>query len=157
MSPRKLKITGTQPRSIRVMKRAQAGFIARVGKGPEKQENGGKQGGKSRDKGKMHSDSNPSVVSRDVLEDTAIGVGELAHKEAQCWFNQEYTKSNPPTRPVAKDIREWTKSAEKGQGHNPAQREKEREKEKAQEKSREKGTTTKTRLDLRTRKLDSAS
>ena len=61
--------------------KAQAGFIARVGKGPEKQENGGKQGGKSRDKGKMHSDSNPSVVSRDVLEDTAIGVGELATKK----------------------------------------------------------------------------
>ena len=56
-----------------------------------------------------------SVVNRDVSEDTTIGVG---HKEAQCWFEQVYTKSNPPQDPLQRDIREWTNPAEKGQGHN---------------------------------------
>ena len=64
------------------------------------------------------SDSNPSVVSRDVLEDTAIGVGEFGHKEAQCWFKQEYTRSSPQQDPLQRDIREWTNPSEKGQGHN---------------------------------------
>ena len=48
------------------------------------------------------SDSNPSVVSRDVSKDTAIGVAEFGHKEPQYWFNQEYTKNNPPHDSVAK-------------------------------------------------------
>ena len=34
------------------------------------------------------SDSNPSVVSRNVLEDTAIGVGELATKKRSVGFNR---------------------------------------------------------------------
>ena len=59
-------------------------------------------------------------MSGDVLEDTAIRVGENGHKEAQCWFKQEYTKCNPnPTQdPLQRDIREWTNPAEKGKGHN---------------------------------------
>ena len=63
----------------------QAGFIAPVGKSPVKggkpdvvPYNYGKSGTKG--KGKMHrdSESNPSVVSRDVLEDTAVGAGDSA-------------------------------------------------------------------------------
>ena len=41
----------------------------------------------------------------------------LCHKEAQCWFKQEY-KEESTAGPVAKDLREWSNSAEKGQGHN---------------------------------------
>ena len=42
----------------------------------------------------------------------------VGHKEAQCWQNQEYTKSNLPQDPLQRDTREWTNSAKKGQGHN---------------------------------------
>ena len=62
------------------------------------------------------SDSNQSVVSRDVLKDAAIGVGESATKKRSVGSKQEYTKSNPPQDPLPRDIREWTNSAEKGQG-----------------------------------------
>ena len=65
------------------------------------------------------SDFNPSVVSREVLEHTAIGVGELAgHKESQCWIKQEYAKNHPGQDPLQRDIREWSSSSEKGQGNN---------------------------------------
>ena len=40
----------------------------------------------------------------------------IGHKEAQCWFKQEYMKSNPSQDPLQQDIREW--SNEKGQGHS---------------------------------------
>ena len=33
-------------------------------------------------------------------------------------FEQEYTENNPPQDPLQRDIREWSNSAEKGQGHN---------------------------------------
>ena len=96
------------------------------------------------------SDSNPSVSS-DVLEDTAIGVGELDTKKAQCWFKQEYSKSNPPHDTLQRDICEWTNPVENGQGHSQP-----KGKGKARENIQEKGTTTRTRLDLRMKKLDSA-
>ena len=42
----------------------------------------------------------------------------IGYMEAQCWFKQEYTRSNPPQDPLQRDLREWSNSAEKGQGHN---------------------------------------
>ena len=42
----------------------------------------------------------------------------IGHKEAQCWFEQEYMKSNPSQDPLQRDIREWTNTSEKGQGHS---------------------------------------
>ena len=63
------------------------------------------------------SGSNPSVVSRDVLEDTAIGAGGSGTKKPS-WFKQEYMDNNPPQDPLQRDIREWSNSAENGQGHN---------------------------------------
>ena len=68
------------------------------------------------------SDSNPSAVGTDVLEFSAIGAGEWASKESQCWFEQEYSKNNPPQDPLQRDIREWSNPAMKGQGHNPVPR-----------------------------------
>ena len=47
------------------------------------------------------SDSNPSVSS-DVLEDTAIGVGELDTKKAQCWFETRILEEQSTTRHVTK-------------------------------------------------------
>ena len=42
-------------------------------------------------------------------------------KESQCWFEQEYSKNNPPQDPLQRDIREWSNPAMKGQGHNQSQ------------------------------------
>ena len=39
-------------------------------------------------------------------------------KEAQCWFKQEYMKSNPSQDLLQRDIREWSNTSEKGQGHS---------------------------------------
>ena len=39
------------------------------------------------------SDSNPSVVSRDVLEDTAIGVGELATRNRSVGLNKSMQRT----------------------------------------------------------------
>ena len=32
----------------------------------------------------------------------------IGHKEAQCWFKQEYMKSNPSQDQLQRDIREWS-------------------------------------------------
>ena len=42
----------------------------------------------------------------------------IGHKEAQCWFKQEYMKSNPSQDPSQRDMREWSNTSEKGQSHN---------------------------------------
>ena len=39
------------------------------------------------------SDSNPSVVSRDVLEDTAVGVGELATRSRSVGLNKSMQRT----------------------------------------------------------------
>ena len=135
----------------------QARFMAPVGKGRGKQEKGGKQGRKNREQGKMHKGLGfqPQRGEQRRVGGYCNWCWRIGHKEAQCWFGQEYTKSNAPQDPLQRDIRAWTNPAEKGQGHNqPKGRGK--GKEKAKDKSHEKGTTTRTRLDLRTRKLDSA-
>ena len=71
--------------------KGQVGFIASVGKGPEKPREGRttrwkKQGQKVRCT--KDSDSNLRVLSRDVLEDTAIGVGDLATKKRSVGLNK---------------------------------------------------------------------
>ena len=62
----------------------------------------------------------------------------IGHKEAQFWFKREYMKSNPPQDMLQRDIREWTNTSEKGQGHSQP---------------KGKGQGKGTRLDLRMKKL----
>ena len=78
--------------------KGQAGFMAPVGKCAEKQEKGGKvEKARTKVRCTNDSDTNPSVVSRDVLEDTVIDVGELATKIQTRVHTEQST-----TRPVAK-------------------------------------------------------
>ena len=46
----------------------------------------------------------------------------IGHKEAQCWLKQEHMKSNPSQDPLQRDIREWSNTSEKGQGHTASPR-----------------------------------
>ena len=72
-----------------------------------------KSGTKGKRKCTKDSDFNPSVVSRDVLEDTAIGAGESATRSRSVGFKREYTENIPPQDPLQRDIRERSNSAEK--------------------------------------------
>ena len=76
----------------------------------------------------------------------------IGHKEAQCWFKQEYMKSNPSQNPLQRDIHEWSNTSEKGQGHSHP---KGKGKGKGKRKHPGNGNTMRTRLDLRM-KMDSA-
>ena len=64
------------------------GFIAPVGKGPEKQEKGEKQGGKSKDKSKMHIGLGfqPERGEQRRFGGHCNWCWRIGHKEAQCWF-----------------------------------------------------------------------
>ena len=73
---------------------------------------------RAKEKCTKDSDFNPSVVNSESLVDTVIGVGESDTKEAQCWFEHEYMKGNQPQDALQKDIREWTNTSVKGQGHS---------------------------------------
>ena len=42
----------------------------------------------------------------------------IGHKEAQRWLKKEYMNSNPPQDLLQRNIREWTNTSEKGQGHS---------------------------------------
>ena len=110
---------------------------------------------KAKEKCTRDSDSNPGAASRDVLGDTAIGVGELDTKKRSVGSNKNTRRALISPQDTSQgDIREWTHSAEKGQGHSqPKGKGKGKGKEKT---SQEKGTTTRTKLDLRMKKLDSA-
>ena len=115
--------------------KASAGFIAPVEKGFGKQEKGGKQGGKSKGKGKLHKGH---VFQPERGEQRRFGgyckwCWRIGHKEAQCWLKQEHTRSNPPQDPLQRDIRDWTNPAEKGRA-SPREREKKKAKKKTQEK-----------------------
>ena len=106
--------------------KGQAGFIAPVGKGPVK---GGKPSGVPHNfgkcsgtkvKGKMHKGLR---FQHERGEQRKLGgysnwCWRIGHKEARCWFKQEYMKSNPRQDPLQRDIREWTNTSEKGQGHS---------------------------------------
>ena len=106
--------------------KGQAGFIAPVGKGLVK---GGKpngvpynfgKGSGTKGKGKMHKGLGfqPERGAHRLFGGYCSWCWRIGHKESQCWFKQEYMKSNPPQDPLQRDIREWSNSAEKGQGHS---------------------------------------
>ena len=103
-----------------------AGFIAPVGKGPAKgrKPNGvpnsfGKGSG-TKDKEKCTEDSefNPSVVNSESLVDTVIGVGESAIKKPSVGLNKSARRAIHLKTPLQRDIREWSNTSEKGQGHS---------------------------------------
>ena len=64
------------------------------------------------------SGSNPSVVSRDVVEDTAVGVSELATKKRSVGLNRSIKRAIHHKTRCKETFREWTNSADKGPGHS---------------------------------------
>ena len=100
--------------------KGQARFVAPVGIGLVRQGKGGKHGGKSKGKGKIHKGPGfqPERGEQRRFGGYCNWCWRTGHKEAHCWFKQEYTKSNPPQDALQRDIREWSNSAEKGQGHS---------------------------------------
>ena len=124
--------------------KGQAGFMAPVGKGPEKQEKGGKQGGKSKNKGNMHEGLGFQPERGDqqtFWKDTAVGVGELATKKRSVGFNKSTQRAIHHKDPLPRDIREWTTPSGERTRSQPTQKEKERVTEQVKDKSHEKGTT----------------
>ena len=140
--------------------KGQAGFIAPVGKGPAK---GGKsngvpynfgKGSGTKGKGQMHKrlGFQPERGEQRKFGGYCNWCWRIGHKEARCWFKQEYMKSNPSQDSLQRDIRERSNTSEKGQGHSQP---KGKGKGKGKRNIQEKGTTIRTRLDLRM-KMDSA-
>ena len=104
----------------------QAGFIAPVGKGHAKGEkphgvlyNFGK-GSSTKGEGKMHEGLGfqPERGEQRKFGGFRNWCWRIGHKEVQCWFKQEFMKSNPSQDPSQRDIREWSNTSEKGQGHS---------------------------------------
>ena len=104
----------------------QAGFIAPVFKGPVK---GGRpngvpynfgKGSGTEGKGEMHEGLGfqPERGERRKFGGYCNWCWRIGHKESQCWFKQEFSKNNPPQDPLHRANREWSNSAEKGQGLN---------------------------------------
>ena len=127
-----------------------------------RQEKGGKHVGKSKGKGKTHkdSDSNPSVVSRDVLEHTVIGVvgvGELATKKRNVGLKKNTQRAIHHKTHYKETFVKGRTQRRKGKvTASPKEKVKVKVKAKARENIQEKGTTTRTRLDLQKKKVDSA-
>ena len=109
---------------------------------------------RAKEKCTRDSDSNPSVVSRDVLVDTAIGVGELDTKKRSVGLNKN-TQRAIHLKTLCKEtfVNGQTRQSKGKVTASP--RAKVKAKARARENIQEKGTTTRTRLDLRT-KMDSA-
>ena len=108
----------------------QAGFIAPVGKGLVK---GGKphgvrynlgKGSGTKGKGKMHKGLGfqPERGEQRKFGGCCNWCWRIGHKEAQCWFTQEYMKSNPSQDPLQRDLREWSNTSETGQGDSQPKR-----------------------------------
>ena len=104
----------------------QAVFVAPVGKGPAKggtpngvPHNFGKGSG-TKGKGKMHKGlgCQPERGEQRKFGGYCKWCWRTGHTEAQCWFKQEYMKSNPSQDPLQGNIREWTNMSEKRQGHS---------------------------------------
>ena len=106
-----------------------AGFIAPVSQGPVK---GGKpigvpynigKGTGTKGKGKMHKGLGfqPGSGEQRMFGGYCYWCWRIGHKEAQCWFKQEYMMSNPPQDRLQRDIREWTHIRERARSQ-PAQR-----------------------------------
>ena len=76
-------------------------------------------------------------------------------KEAQCWFKQEYMKSNPSQDPGCKEIFVNGQTPQRKGKVTDSPRAKVKAKARTRENIQEKGATTRTRLDLRM-KMESA-
>ena len=74
---------------------------------------------RAKDKFIKDSDFNPSVVNRENLVHTVIGVGESATKMLSVGSNKSFNEEQSNLRTRCKsDIREWSNTSEKGQGHS---------------------------------------
>ena len=115
-----------QPRSYRVMTRTIAEFNVQVGKGFAK---GGKTNGVPYNFGKGSGSTGKEKIHKGLGfqpergEQRKVGgycncCWRIGNKEAQCWFEQEYMKSNPSQDPLQRDIRDCSNTSEKGQGHS---------------------------------------
>ena len=105
---------------------------------------------RAKEKCTKDSDFNPSVVNR-KFGGYCNWCWRIGHKEAQCWFKQEYMKSNPSQDPLQRDVNGQIRQRKGKVTASPRAKAKAR----ARENIQEKGTTTRTRLDLRM-KMDSA-
>ena len=109
---------------------------------------------RANDKCTEDSDSNPSASS-DVLEDTAFSVGELDTKKRSVGLNKNTRRAiHHKTRYKETFVNGRTQWRTGKVTASP--KVKVKVKAKARENIQEKGTTTRTRLDLRMKKLDSA-
>ena len=123
MLPRKLKITGMQPRNFRVMTRTKLDSLLQLVEALRKVENltepynFGKGSG-TKGKGKMHTGLGLQSERGEQRKFSGYcsWCWRIGHTEAQCWFEQEYMKSNPSQDPLQRDIPEWSNTSEKGQG-----------------------------------------
>ena len=108
------------------MTRTKVGFIVPVGKGFAK---GGKTNGVPYNFGKGSGSTGKEKIHKGLGfqpergEQRKVGgycncCWRIGNKEAQCWFEQEYMKSNPSQDPLQRDIRDWSNTSEKGQGHS---------------------------------------
>ena len=79
----------------------------------------------------------------------------IGDKEAQCWFKQEYMKSKPSQDRCKETFANGQTRQRKGKV-TASSKVKVKVKARARENIQEKGTTIRTRLDLRMKKLDSA-
>ena len=109
---------------------------------------------KEKEKGIKDSDFNPSAVNSERLVDTVIGVGESGTKPS-VGLKQEYMRSTPPQDPLQRDTREWSNTSEEGQSHSQPKGNG-KDKGKGKKTSRKREPQTRTRLDLLSKKLDSA-
>ena len=84
--------------------KGQAEFIASIGKGPGQQEKGGKQGGKSKGKGKLHKGLGfqPERGEQRRFGGYCKCCWRIGHKEAQCWLQARAHKKQSTTGPPAK-------------------------------------------------------
>ena len=160
--PRKLKIIGDAEEFSRDDK-SQAGFIAPVGKGPAK---GGKphgvpynfgksSGTKGRGKSTKDSNFNPSVVNSESLVDTVIGVGESGTEKPNVGLNKSTSRAIH-RRTRCKETFANGQTRQRKEKVTASPKAKVKVKARARENIQEKGITTRTRLDLRMKKLDSA-
>ena len=109
-----------------------------------------------KDKCTKDSDSNTSVVNRDALEDTAIGVGERATRSRSIGLTNSTQRTIHRKTRCKQTSSNGQTQRRKGKVTTSANL-KVQVKARARENIQEKGTTTRTGLDFRMKKLDSAS
>ena len=110
---------------------------------------------KRKEKCTKDSDSTQSVVSRDVLEDAAFGVGEVATRKRSVGFNKSSQRAIPHKTRCKETFGDGRTQRRKGKV-TASPKVKVKVEARAREDIQEKETTTRTRLDVRMKKLDSA-